>query len=235
LSLTPAETGALPRVVAMAFPRSRPATSRSLVAQADVRSHPAGQTILGQGELTKTLLVIDGHVGFRRTTADGREVIPQIVTTGHLASLLPIAGRPAALESVALSPARVALWSNSELQGLAASDVGLALDLLGHVLLAFEAIVERMDGLMYQDAVRRVARVLGQHAEILFGEPPLLSRAYLPALVGTSYEMTARVLRRLESDGVIARSSRDGLRLLDPDRLARIAAAPISNDDDLRS
>jgi hypothetical protein len=69
--------------------------------------------------------------------------------------------------------------------------------------------------------------VLEQHADILFGEEAVLSRAYLPALVGTSHEMTARVLRKLESDGVVARSSRDRLELLDPDRLARAAVAPI--------
>lgn len=218
---------AIGRVVATAFPGSRPETSHALTALAEIRSVEAGGTIIGQGEQTRTVLVVEGHVGLRRTAADGREVIPRVLSSGDLGSLLPIAGRPAAVEALALSPARVALWSATDLQGLARDDVGLALDLLEHSLFAFEAVVERLDGLMYQDAVRRVARVLEQHADILFGEQAVLSRAYLPALVGTSHEMTARVLRKLESDGVVARSSRDRLELLDPVRLARAAVAPI--------
>ena len=45
------------------------------------------------------------------------------------------------------------------------------------------------------------------------------TRAHLPALVGTSREMTGRVLRRLESEGIIERIGRDRLRVLDADGL----------------
>lgn len=211
-------------VVATAFPRARPETARSLAIHADIISVDAGRTVLGQGEHLRTLLVLEGHLGLRRTAADGREVITRIVSTGELASLLPIAGRAAALEALALSPARVALWSGSNVEALAQDDVGLALDLFDHLLVAFQAIVERLDGLIYQDAVRRVARVLEQYSEMLFGDDAVLSRSYLPALIGTSHEMTARVLRKLESDGVVARNGRDRLLLLDSDHLARIAA-----------
>jgi CRP-like cAMP-binding protein len=211
-------------VIQRAFPRSRPETCRRLVAHADVRTFRAGETVVAQGEETRTVFVLDGNVGFRRTTVDGREVIPRIISTGELASLMPIAGRPSAVEAVALLPSRVALWKAREVHAFAADDVGLALDLLDHVLLTFEAIVDRIDGLLYQNAVHRVARVLQQHADIFFGEPGALSRGYLPALVGTSHEMTGRVLRSLEDDGVVVRMGRYRLRLLDPGRLAHLAA-----------
>lgn len=213
------------QVVEKAFPRAQPGTRRSLVAIADIRLFHAGETVIAQGDDRRTVLVLDGHVGIRRTTLDGREVMPRVVSTGELASLMPMARRPAAAEAVALSSCRVALWPGNDLDALALSDAGFALDLLQHVLLAFEAIVERLDGLVHQDALRRVARVLEQHADILFGEAAVVPRTYLPALVGTSREMTGRVLRGLESDGVVARLGRDRLRLLDAARLARIAAA----------
>jgi hypothetical protein len=41
----------------------------------------------------------------------------------------------------------------------------------------------------------------------------------LPALVGTTREMTGRVLRQLEREGTIQRFGRGGLRLLRPDDL----------------
>jgi CRP-like cAMP-binding protein len=141
---------------------------------------------------------------------------------------MPIAGRPSTADAVALSPSRVALWSAKDVSALAAGDAGFAIDLLQHVLFAFEEVVERMDGLLYQNALRRVARVLDQHADILFSDEAGVTRAYLPALVGTSREMTGRVLRQLESDGLVERIGRDRLRLLDASGLALTAGAPPS-------
>jgi CRP-like cAMP-binding protein len=65
--------------------------------------------------------------------------------------------------------------------------------------------------------------VLDLHADLFFSEPPVLRRTHLPALVGTSREMTGRVMRALESRGVVARVGRDRLDLLDPAGLAAAA------------
>jgi CRP-like cAMP-binding protein len=219
----------LASIVRKAFPRCQHGTIAALEALADVRTFHAGDTLVAQGDEGRTVLVLDGHVAFRRTTLDGREVMPRIVSSGQLAALLPIALRPAVVEVVAVSPCRVALLPGSGLWALAEADNGFALDLLEHVLLTFEGIVERLDGLMYQAATRRVARVLEQHAAILFGEAAVLTRAYLPALVGTTPEMTRRVLRILETDGIVARIGGDRLDLLDPARLGE-AAAPLPTE-----
>jgi CRP-like cAMP-binding protein len=212
-------------VLADAFPASASATRTTLQQRADVLSFRAGDTVVAQGDESGIVLVLEGMVGFRRTTIDGREVIPRVASRGQLAPMMPIAGRPAVAEAVALSSCRVARWTGSGLRALADEDAGFAVDLLDQVLLTYETIVEGLDGLLHQDASRRVARVLELHADALFGEAAPLTRAFLPALVGTSREMTGRVLRQLESDGVLARVGRDRLRLLDPARLARTATA----------
>ena len=65
-----------------------------------------------------------------------------------------------------------------------------------------------------------IASVTGEgNRDLFFADPPVLSRSHLPALVGTSREMTGRVLRQLEREGMVARVGRNGLRLLRPDRL----------------
>ena len=87
-------------------------------------------------------------------------------------------------------------------------------------------MTEGIDGLLHQNARRRVIRVLLRHRDLFFGEPAVLTRAELPGLVGTSREMTGRVLRELEREGLIARVGRRGLRLLRPDRLELDAQAP---------
>jgi CRP-like cAMP-binding protein len=212
------------QVIDRAFPRTRPETRRTLIARADVRSFGPRQTVIPQGDESWVGLVLEGHAGLRRTTLDGREVITMIISGGQLGPALPIARRPFTADLLALSPGRIALWPAGDVRALAAEDAGLGLDLLELVLLSVEEVVERMDGLLYQNAQRRVARILDQHAEIIFGEEPVVTRAVLPALVGTSREMTGRVLRQLEADGVVKRIGRHRLRLLDPARLARTAA-----------
>jgi CRP/FNR family cyclic AMP-dependent transcriptional regulator len=224
---TAAEMQTVADVLDGTFPGSQPETRRALVAAADVRTFQARQTVVAQGEESLVGVILDGYLGFRRTTVDGREVMPRIVSRGDLGPFLSLLHRPSTAELVAMSPSRVALWPGEDVQGLAVDDAGLALDLLRHVLLGFEEIVERLDGLLYQDALRRVARVLIQHADLVFGDEAVVTRAYLPALIGTSREMTGRVLRELESDGLVQRMGRHRLRLLDAPGLARAAAMSV--------
>jgi CRP/FNR family cyclic AMP-dependent transcriptional regulator len=231
--ITSADLETVAEVLDETFPGSRPETRRALILSVEVRTFGARQTVLAQGDDTHVGVVLEGHVGIRRTTVDGREIIPLVVSRGQLGPVLPIAGRPSSAELLGLSPGRLALWSSNVVQALAAQDAGFAVALLGHVLLAVEEVVERMDGLLYQNAQRRVARVLDQHAEIVFGDQAVVTRSYLPALVGTSREMTGRVLRQLEAEGVVERNGRGRLRLLDAARLARTAAP--SRDPDARN
>jgi CRP-like cAMP-binding protein len=79
--------------------------------------------------------------------------------------------------------------------------------------------VELIEGFLHQDARRRVLRILAQYRRLFFCGPPVLNRSHLPELVGTSREMTGRVLRGLERDGTLVRVGRTGLKLLRPDRL----------------
>jgi CRP-like cAMP-binding protein len=110
---------------------------------------------------------------------------------------------------------------------LAAKDPQLGLALIDR-LSSFLAILNaKVDGFLHQDARRRVIRVLARHRDLFFSDPPILSRAYLPAIVGTSREMTGSVLRRLEQEGTIARVGRSGLRLLDPAGLELDDDAPL--------
>jgi CRP-like cAMP-binding protein len=219
LALTPGLVAA----VDDAFPHGRVETRHRLAGSARVRSFEAGEVIIEQGDATSLALVIDGHVAVRRTTVDGREIIVRIVRRSGLAGILPLAARPASGTSVALTAGSVAMWQGDDVRSLALADSGLAIDILDQVLGAFERIVSRLDGMLHQAAVRRVARVLVAHADLFFVEPPVLPRSALPDLVGTSREMTGRVLRALESRELVSRVGRNGLRLVDAAGLEQIA------------
>jgi len=148
--------------------------------------------------------------------------MPRIVTTGELVSL-SWGERALPAGSIALTACEVAAWQPADVRSLAGNDDGFAMDLVDHVLDAFEAVVISLDGLLHQDAALRLARVLHHHQTLFFGEPPILSRAHLPAMVGTSREMTRRVFRLLESRDIVARTSRGGLVLCDAKALEATA------------
>lgn len=213
----------LTEVLAEAFPHSLPASREALASAAGVRVYRTGETILEQGDESWLALVLDGYVAIRRTTVDGRQLILRIVTRAELPEILPLAARPAAASVVALARSPAAVWRGDEPRSLAATDPGLALDILDHALASFDAVTGRVDSLLYQDALRRVARVLDVHAGLFFAARPVLTLAHLPTMVGTSREMTGRVLRILEARHVVARVGRHRLRLLDRAGLAAIA------------
>lgn len=213
---------ALPAVLSEAFPRTRPTTLTALTSVATVRTFRPGQAILTQGEDKALAMALDGYVALRRTTPDGRQLIVRIAHRGRLSTMLPLAFRPAGADAVALTETSVALWSADEVRALAESDAGLAVELLDQALVVLEEVTARLEGMLHQEALRRVARVLRQHADLFFSDPPVLTRRHLPMLVGTSREMTGRVIRVLESNGVVVRAGRT-FRLLDSEALAAAA------------
>jgi CRP-like cAMP-binding protein len=206
-----------------AFPHSRADTRRALAGSAGVRRLGPGEMIIRQGDASAIAPVLEGHIAVRRTTMDGRQFMVRLVTPGRLSPVLPLAARPASADAVALTPSVAAVWRSEDFRALLMADPGLAIDTLDDVLGSLEEVMGRLDGLLYQNALRRVARVLFVHADLFFADPPVLTRAHLPTLVGTSREMTGRVLRVLESRRVVARTGRDRLRLLDPSGLAAVA------------
>lgn len=112
-----------------------------------------------------------------------------------------------------------------EIRALAVLDPGLALAAIDSMAWSLHQAVERIEGFLHQDARLRVLRVLAQHRQLRFSESPVLTREHLSGLVGTSREMTGRVLRELEREGTVKRVGRTGLKLLRPDQLESITSA----------
>jgi len=202
---------------------ARAESIRALATGAQVRSLRVGDPIFRQGEVTPLTLILDGYAAFRRTTVDGQQLITAIARPGDMYGVISIAGSIAAADFVGLTDSVVATWPGGTLRQLVATDPELSLDVIDRLAGLLIVITERLDGFLHQDARRRVIRVLAQYGDLFFGDPPVLSRAYLPAVVGTSREMTSRVLRRLEHDGKIARAGRTGMKLLDASVLETVA------------
>jgi CRP-like cAMP-binding protein len=209
-----------------ALPGTGPATIQALVATARVRSIARDTMVFRQGEPIPLALVVRGYGALRRTTVDGRQLMVGVANPGDLIGFSSIASVNSPVDLVALTDCEAATWPGQEIRALAATDSGFALAVIDMMALFLTTITEKVDGFLHQASRRRVVRILARHRELFFTDPPILSRAQLPSLVGTSREMTGRVLRDLERDGVLLRVGSTGLRLLRPDQLDAGAAGP---------
>jgi CRP/FNR family transcriptional regulator, cyclic AMP receptor protein len=211
-------------LLAHSLPTCRPETIVTLVETARLRSVHPGDSIYQQGEPVPVTLIVRGYGAARRTTAGGQEIVSGVAPAGELFGWSGLASAPSSVQLLALTDCDVAQWPGPEIRALAVADPDLALAAIDSMAASLHATVERIEGFLHQDARRRVLRILVRHRELFFGDPAVLSRAHLPALVGTSREMTGRVLRQLEREGMIERFGRSGLRLLRPDQLEAGAA-----------
>ena len=221
----PFAAGRLGSLLARALPDAAPRTIETLARNARLHAVHPGDVVIRQGETLPFTLVIHGYGAIRRTTADGRQLVVSIARPGWLVGHRGIAGRAASQDLVAITSATVALWSGSRVRALVLTDPGLAVSVIDGMGRFWGSTIEHLDGFIHQEARGRVLRVLATHADLFFSDPPVLPRNLLPGLVGTSREMTGRVLRSLEAEGIIARVGRQGLRLLAPTALEQAVDA----------
>jgi CRP-like cAMP-binding protein len=216
----------LAELIAHAVPGARPETRRLLQQTARIRKVAPDEIVFLQGEPIPLTLIAQGYGAFRRTTTDGRQLVIGLATRGDLFGYSSLASRPAPVDLVAVTDGELALWSGPDLRPLVGTDGGFALDVIDGIARFIVNLAERVDGFIHQDARQRVLRVLATYGYLFFEEPAVLPRAYLSRLVGTSREMTGRVIRQLEREGVLARVGRTGLQLLSPDLLREAAGSP---------
>jgi CRP-like cAMP-binding protein len=209
-----------------ALPGCESRTIVALVESARQVHISSGETIYWQGEPVPLTLMLRGHGAFRRITLDGQQLTVGIDKPGDIYGLASITGTYTSVNLVALTDCEMAMWRGPVLRRLVAADAGFALEVIDRMSSYLNNMTERVDGFLHQDARRRVVRVLARHRDLFFSEPAILSRSHLPSLVGTSREMTGRVLRELEREGTVARVGRTGLKLLRPEGLDADSATP---------
>lgn len=198
------------------LPGIRPESIRDLAEHGRMRVFRDGEIVFHQGEEVPLILLLRGHGGFRRTTVDGQQVMVGVASPDEIFGLTSASATIATVELIALTELEAMVWRGEVLRRLIAEDPTVALRIVDRLSLFLTILTEKVDGFLHQDARRRVIRILARHRDLFFRDPPVLSRTHLPGLVGTSREMTGRVLRELERERIVMRIGRTGLELLDP-------------------
>jgi CRP-like cAMP-binding protein len=218
------ERSVLRELLVRALPGCQPRTLDALTEAGRLRYLQPDDSIYAQGEPVPLTLIMRGYGVAQRTTEAGQQLMSGVAPAGELFGYSGMAAVPSSVELVALTDCLVAQWPGSEIRALVTADPGFALAAIDSMAASLHATVERIEGFLHQDARRRVLRVLARHRDLFFSEQAVLTRTHLPGLVGTSREMTRRVLRQLEREGTLTRVGRAGLKLLRPDRLEAAAA-----------
>jgi CRP-like cAMP-binding protein len=201
------------------LPGCRAETVERLIQTARTRIVRPRMHIYRQGEAAPLTLILEGYGAARRTTISGKELVSGIAPAGVLFGWSGLTSVPSSVEIVALTECRIAQWPGVEIRAVAGTDPALAFSAIDSMAWSLHEAVERMEGFLHQDARLRVLRILAQHRDLFFGEVPVLTRADLSGLVGTTREMTRHVLRQLEREGTVKRVGRARLKLLRPDQL----------------
>jgi CRP-like cAMP-binding protein len=209
----------LREILARQLPRCRPETWATLAASARVSTIKRGDRIYALGEPVPLTMILSGYGVARRTTSTGLLLISGVAQAGAPFGWSGLASATSSIEMIAHTDCQVAQWPGLEVRPIAAGDPELALAAIDSMAASLHQTIEQIEGFLHQNARLRVLRILGRYRNLFFEDPPVLTRADLPALVGTTREMTGRVLRQLEREGTVQRFGRVGLRLLRPEQL----------------
>ena len=205
--------------IAQWLPRCRPETWDALADLAHVSTFRRGERIYRLGETVPVTMILSGYGIARLTTSTGLLIISGVAPAGAPFGWSGLAQATSSVDMIAHTICRVAQWSGLDVRAIAARDPELALAAIDSMAFSLHAVVEQIEGYLHQNARLRVLRILCRYRGLFFGDPPVLTRADLPGLVGTSREMTGRVVRQLEREGTLERFGRNGLRLLRPEHL----------------
>lgn len=202
---------------------------RTLLEVGSERPLAKGEILFHEGDPAGAMFgLLEGRIKLVRYAPTGREMLVHLVRAGQTfadAALFGDATYPATAEAV--EPSRVWLLPRPRLVALIRSSPELALAMIASVSVWTRRMVETLELLTQRRVEERLAVYLlsradrgplGDGGEIALSEP----RHLIAAQIGTAPEVLSRTFRRLEDKGLLE-ASPDRVRVLDPDRLRRLA------------
>jgi CRP-like cAMP-binding protein len=193
-----------------------------------------GQVIFGRGEPGSSLFaLVEGRVRIGVTSADGREVLLDILGPGEIfGELALLDGRPRSADATAFGPCLLLSLDRRELLPALRRSPAAASRLLELVCGRLRVANDQLEGAVSMTVGARLARLLlaladrngGPAAHALGRIDAALSQADLARLIGAGRQKVNRHLCRWLGDGTLARDGR-ALVIRDRHTLSAIAEA----------
>ena len=198
-----------------------PETQLQLIARVAVPRHePKNKTIVFVGAgIDALFIIVKGGVKVLNRDAEGREVILSILGAGEcFGEMGLIDDAPRSADVVTTEPCELLMISKADFTRALAENIDLCLNIMKSLVMRLREANHKIESLALMDVYGRVAKLLLDLSEKEDGKRVVkrrITKQDMAKMVGASREMVSRVMRDLETRGVII--SRSGRIVLKED------------------
>lgn len=195
---------------------------QAFIAQAHKRSYPPRYTIVHAGdEPTSIYLVLEGSVSILLEDDEGREMVLAFLNRGEFFGEMCLFPEQRSRTAIVRSrlPTLVAEMSYQAFHAFSSADPQIIFEVAGQLAARLRDTSKRLGDLAFLDVAGRMAHALltlcRQPDAVAHPRGTLvrISRQELARLIGCSREMSGRVLKKLEEDGMVSTQGRNILVL----------------------
>jgi CRP/FNR family transcriptional regulator, dissimilatory nitrate respiration regulator len=192
-----------------------------------IRTVEEGELLFFQGDVARGFYaVLSGMVRVFKSSPQGREYTLHRIPAGQIfAEAAIFDGEHYPANAAAVERSTVAFFPADRFRALVAGSPVLSLKMIGSLSRFVRDFNQQIEDLSLKEVPSRLASYLQRQSEKSGSRQVMLesSKTELAQSLGTVLETLSRSFRKLQDVGVIAVSERS-IEILDPDRLADIAA-----------
>jgi CRP/FNR family transcriptional regulator, cyclic AMP receptor protein len=182
--------------------------ARELATRGQLRSFAKNTVFINEGERADSLFVIiSGRVKIYVSDAQGREMILDILGSGHYVGEMALDGGPRSASVQTMEATTCALVSREALRAAVAADPDLAMALIGKLISRARIATDTVKHLALTDVYGRVARLLLSLARERDGKlvvPERMTQQDIADRVGASRDMISRIFKDLTAGGYVS-------------------------------
>lgn len=203
------------------------AAKRELLARARHTSHASGDIIAHEGDRIESIIVVrSGRIKTYRSTSDGEQYMLDVLHDGQaLWHGLFLDNHTYSYSVSCLTPVRLCRIHREDVEQMLANHPGVAMDLIRMVCTELDRAEERILMLSIRDPRRRLAEYLLVRDRSCTGPEIHLKLEDIASSVGLRPETVSRNIARFDREGLVRRTGRGRLLVLDREGLSRVAEA----------
>lgn len=202
-----------------------PSAKRELLARARHTAHASGDIIVHEGDPIESIIVVrTGRIKTYRSTSDGEQYVLDVLHDGQaLWHGLFLDNHTYGYSVSCLTPVRLCLIHRADVEQMLANHPDVAMDLIRMVCTELDHAEERIMMLSIRDPRRRLAEYLLARDRSCTGPEIHLKLDDIASSVGLRPETVSRNIARFDREGLVRRTGRGRLLVLDREGLARVS------------
>ena len=202
-----------------------PSAKRELLARARHTAHASGDIIVHEGDPIESIIVVrTGRIKTYRSTSDGEQHVLDVLHDGQaLWHGLFLDNRTYGYSVSCLTPVRLCLIHRADVEQMLANHPDVAMGLIRMVCTELDRAEERIIMLSIRDPRRRLAEYLLARDRSCTGPEIHLKLDDIASSVGLRPETVSRNIARFDREGLVRRTGRGRLLVLDREGLARVS------------